>query len=130
MICGRTVITVVSLIVIEPPYIRAGEETPPLEADGVELHAFLSDGTWKCACRSGTSLLKPNELIRVERTLFEKMKQLTEPALAKTMKGILTSAEIRPLLKRRDAIVALFDKQIAQRGENAVFFTLSPLAAK
>jgi hypothetical protein len=82
------------------------------------------------AFRSGTSLLKPDELIRIERTIFDKMKQLTEPALVKTMKGILTSNEIRPLLKRRDAIVVLFEKQIAQRGEAAVFFTLSPAAAQ
>jgi hypothetical protein len=82
------------------------------------------------AFRSGTSLLKPDELIRIERTLFERMKQLTEAAVSKTMKGILTRGEIRPMLKRRDAIVALFEKQIAQRGETAVFFTLSPPAAR
>jgi hypothetical protein len=82
------------------------------------------------AFRSGGSLLKPNELIRVERTLFEKMKQLTEATLSKTMKGILTQGEIRPVLKRRDAIVAHFEKLIAERGEVAVFFTLSPPAAR
>ena len=82
------------------------------------------------AFRSGTSLLKPNELLRIERTLFDKMKQLTEPAVSKTMKGVLTQGEIRPMLKRRDAIVALFEKQIAERGETAVFFTLSPPAAR
>jgi hypothetical protein len=82
------------------------------------------------AFRSGGSLVKPEELLRVERTLFEKMKQLTEPVVSKTMKGILTQNEIRPMLKRRDAIVALFEKQIAERGETAVFFTLSPAAAR
>ena len=81
------------------------------------------------AFRSGGSLLKPAELLRVERTMFEKMKQLTEASVSKTMKGILTQGEIRPMLKRRDAIVALFEKQIAERGEVAVFFTLSPPAA-
>jgi hypothetical protein len=81
------------------------------------------------AFRSGPSLLKPNELVRIERTLFERMKQLTEPDVSKMMKGILTQNEIRPILKRRDAIVAHFEKLIAERGETAVFFTLSPLAA-
>ena len=82
------------------------------------------------AFRSGDSLLKPNELVRIERTLFEKMKQLSEATLSQTMKGVLTQSEIRPLLKRRDAIVKLFEKQIAERGETAVYFTLSPAAAR
>jgi hypothetical protein len=82
------------------------------------------------AFRTGESLLKPNELLRVERTLFEKIKQLTEADLSKTMKGILTQSEIRPVLKRRDAIVKHFEKLIAERGEVAVFFTLSPPAAR
>ena len=82
------------------------------------------------AFRSGGSLLKPAELLRVERTMFNKMKQLTEADLSRTMKGILTPGEIQPILKRRDAIVALFEKQIAERGEVAVFFTLSPPAAR
>ena len=82
------------------------------------------------AFRAGESLLKPNELIRVERTLFEKMKQLTEADVSKTMKGILTSREIRPMLKRRDALVKHFEKLIAERGEVAVFFTLSPAPAR
>ena len=81
------------------------------------------------AFRSGGSLLKPAELLRVERTMFDKMKQLTEAEVSKTMKGILTAGEIRPLLKRRDAIVAHFEKLIAERGEVAVFFTLSPAPA-
>lgn len=82
------------------------------------------------AFRAGESLLKPNELIRVERTLFEKMKKLTEADVSKTMKGILTSREIRPMLKRRDALVKHFEKLIAERGEVAVFFTLSPAPAR
>ena len=82
------------------------------------------------AFRSGESLLKPNELLRVERTLFEKLKQLDEATVSKTMKGILTPSEIRPLLKRRDAIVKHFEKLIAERGEVAVFFTLSPAPAR
>jgi hypothetical protein len=82
------------------------------------------------AFRSGESLLRPNELIRVERTFFEKMKQLTEASVSETMKGVLTRGEIRSMLKRRDALVKHFEKQIAERSEVAVFFTLSPPAAR
>lgn len=78
------------------------------------------------AFRTNTSLLKPDELIRIERTLFDKMKQLTEQSISQAMKGALTRPEIRSVLRRRDALVQHFEKLIAGRGEGAVFFTLSP----
>ena len=78
------------------------------------------------AFRTNTSLLKPDELIRIERTLFDKMKQLTEQSITQAMKGALTRPEIRSMLRRRDALVQHFEKLIAGRGEGAVFFTLSP----
>lgn len=78
------------------------------------------------AFRTNTSLLKPDELIRIERTLFDKMKQLTEQSISQAMKGALTRPEIRSVLRRRDALVQHFEKLIAGRGEAAVFFTLSP----
>lgn len=82
------------------------------------------------AFRTNTSLLKPDELIRIERTLFEKMKQLTEQSITQVMKGALTRNEIRSLLRRRDALVQHFEKLIGTRGEGAVFFTLSPVATQ
>jgi hypothetical protein len=78
------------------------------------------------AFRTGGSLLKPDRLVRVERTMFDKMKQLSEASVSEVMKRTLNRGEIRAMLKRRDALVQLFEKQIAQRGEAAVFFTLSP----
>jgi hypothetical protein len=82
------------------------------------------------AFRSNTSLLKPEELIRIERTLFDKLKQLTEQSMTQAMKGALTRPEIRSVLRRRDAIVQHFEKLLAGRGEGAVFFTLSPVTAE
>jgi hypothetical protein len=82
------------------------------------------------AFRTNTSLLKPDELIRIERTLFDKMKQLTEQSITQAMKGALTRPEIRSVIRRRDALVQHFEKLIAGRGEGAVFFTLSPVAAQ
>jgi hypothetical protein len=81
------------------------------------------------AFRSGGSLLKPERLHRIERTLFARMKELTEQSVTQAMKGILTRGEIRAMLKRRDVLVGHFDKLIAARGEVAVFFTLSPATA-
>ena len=82
------------------------------------------------AFRSGTSLLKPERLHRVERTLFEKMKQLTEESVSQAMKGILTRGEISAMLKRRDALVRHFEKRIGELSEPSVFFTLSPAPAR
>ena len=82
------------------------------------------------AFRSNTSLLKPEELIRIERTLFDKLRQLTEQSMTQAMKGALTRPEIRSVLRRRDAIVQHFEKLLASRGEGAVFFTLSPVTAQ
>ena len=76
------------------------------------------------AFRLGKDLLKPELLERCERTLFERMRGLTAPALAEAMGESLTKQEIDALLARRDAIVTLFDSKIAQRSEAAVLYAL------
>ena len=82
------------------------------------------------AFRTGGSLLKPDRLVKVERTIFDRMKQLTEASLTQATKGILMRDEIQAILKRRDAIARLVEKRVAERGEAAVFFTLSPAQAR
>jgi len=77
------------------------------------------------AFRLGKDLLKPQQLERVDRDMFEKLRGLTAPELTETMDKTLTKAEIQALLVRRDAIVKLFDEKIAQRGEAAVLFALA-----
>ncbi len=77
------------------------------------------------AFRTGKDLLKPQLLERVDRSLFEKMRDLTASTLTETMDKSLTKGEIDALLVRRDAIVKLFEAKIAQRGEAAVLFTLA-----
>jgi len=91
---------------------------------------FLWTKAWKMwmvdhtrAFRLGTSLLKPELLERCERTLCERMRALTAPALTDAMDGILTKQEIDALLARRDVILELFDAKIARRSEAAVVYT-------
>ena len=76
------------------------------------------------AFRMNDKLLKPEQLTRVERSFYEGMKALTVESVTKAMDGILTREEIAPILKRRDAIVAHFEKRIAERGEAAVLFDM------
>ena len=77
------------------------------------------------AFRLGKDLLKPDQLQRVDRAMFKKMRGLTASDLTGAMEKSLTKAEIEALLARRDAIVKLFDAKIAQRGEAAVLFALA-----
>ena len=76
------------------------------------------------AFRLGKDLLKKQPLERVERTLLEKMRELTLPGLTDAMGKVLTKDEIEAVLARRDTIVKLFDDRIASRGEATVLFTM------
>ena len=76
------------------------------------------------AFRTGDELLKPLALERVERTLFENMRRLTEEQLKNVMGKSMADFEIEALLKRRDRIVKLFEARIAERGEGRVVYTL------
>lgn len=62
------------------------------------------------AFRMHTSVKTPKNLVRCERELLAAMKRLDQPGLTREMNGLLTSMEIKGLLKRRDQIVAYFEK--------------------
>lgn len=74
--------------------------------------------------RLGKDLQKPLALERCERTMFEKMKELSAPRLTEVMGKTLLKEEIEALLARRDAIVRTLGIRIAQKGEDAVLFSL------
>jgi hypothetical protein len=76
------------------------------------------------AFRLGKDLLKPKELERCERAMFEKMKGLTAEKLVESMGKYLTKREIEALLVRRDRIVQVFNDKIAKGSEAAVLFTM------
>lgn len=76
------------------------------------------------AFRLGRELLKPTQLGRIERSLFENLKKLTPEAVASAVGTSLVKQEIDAVMVRRDAIVTLFETMIAQRSEAAVLYTL------
>jgi hypothetical protein len=76
------------------------------------------------AFRLGDDLQQPATLLRVERSLLDSMRTLTEPAVRKAVNGSLTTAEVRAVLARRDVIVKLFEARIAERGEASVLYRL------
>jgi len=58
-------------------------------------------------------------MIRIDRPFYERLKELTEDDLKIRLRGLLMDGP-KPLIRRRDAIVAHFEKLIAERGEAVV----------
>ncbi len=69
------------------------------------------------AFRMHHDLPNPKILKMCERRLLAKMRELTEPALKAELGSYLTGMEIQAVLKRRDKIVAHFDKA----GQSALY---------
>jgi hypothetical protein len=67
-------------------------------------------------------LKEPKQLIRFSRSLLEKMEFLTEPMLKERLGNYLSPYQIRGLLKRRDAMVALSKKLVAEKGAGNVLY--------
>jgi hypothetical protein len=64
-----------------------------------------------------------------ERTTWEKLQSLDDELLKEQLHTYLDSSQIETLLERRDKIVAHFRKLIDEKGEQAVLFDASELAA-
>jgi len=74
------------------------------------------------AFRLRTDLLNPQQLERCDRALLTKLKGLTRESLTEAVAKSLTKDEIAALLARRDKIVKIYEKRIADLGENAVLY--------
>src|SRR5450432_1867915 len=66
------------------------------------------------AFRTNKELKDPNNLVRCDRKMFEKLKALDASTLAARTKGYLNKTELEAVMARRDKIVAQFQKMIAQ----------------
>ena len=64
----------------------------------------------------------PKDLVRCDRQLLEKLKQLDLNVLTEKTKKYLTKDEAKAVLARRDKIVAQFQSMIAQKGESEVLY--------
>jgi hypothetical protein len=67
-------------------------------------------------------LKNPKQLTRFSRSLLAKLETLDEPSIKDRMGKYLTPYQIQGLLKRRDAILALSRKLIAEKGTGAVLY--------
>jgi len=64
----------------------------------------------------------PDDLVRCDRQLFEKLKALDANVLTEKTKRYLTKDEVKAVMSRRDKIVAQFQQMIAEKGENEVLY--------
>jgi hypothetical protein len=72
------------------------------------------------AFRPGRELLKPDQLTRCDRGLFERLQALTPDAVKDATGPHLTDAEIDAVIHRRDTIKEHFERLIVRRGEAVV----------
>ena len=61
-------------------------------------------------------------LVKCDKRLFEGLKSLNENDFTLKTKGYLTKTEVHAVMSRRDKIIAYFQKLIAQKGEQEVFY--------
>ena len=90
---------------------------------------ILIDKNWRVwmidftrAFRHNKTLLSDKDLKKCDRQLLEKLRALTADQVAAATTPYLTSAEIEPLMARRDIIVKLFESLAAKNGEAQVLY--------
>ncbi len=74
------------------------------------------------AFRLNKELKNPEDLVRCDPQLFEKLKALDASALTEKTTHYLTKDEVKAVMARRDKIVAQFQKMIAEKGESEVLY--------
>jgi hypothetical protein len=74
------------------------------------------------AFRLQPALASEKDLARCDRSLLAKLGELSKESIKTAVADYLTSTEIDAVLKRRDLIVAHFNKMVAEKGEAAVLY--------
>jgi hypothetical protein len=74
------------------------------------------------AFRTWKEIQSPKDLSRCDKRLLGRLRILNADKIVEHTKDYLTKTEIDALLARRDAIVKLFDQQIAQKGVAKVLY--------
>ena len=68
------------------------------------------------------TILAPVNLVKCDRKLLARLRELSKDEVKQKMKGWLTGMEIDGLMARRDLIVKFFDEQVKKKGEAAVLY--------
>jgi hypothetical protein len=89
---------------------------------------LLVDGEWNLIlidhsrAFGGNTMPFLKQMTRIDREFYEKLKALDEPTLMAGLRPwVITAGTVRDILKRRDKMIAQFDKLAREKGEAAVF---------
>jgi len=74
------------------------------------------------AFRQDDRLRNPNNIVRCDRQLLEKLKALDANEVSEKTRRYLTKETVKSLMRRRDQIVARFQQLIAEKGEDAMLY--------
>ncbi len=74
------------------------------------------------AFRSNKDLLNPKDLAMCDHEVLAKLKTLDFDGVSDATKPYLSKDQVKAVLARRDKIVELFDKLVAQKGADAVLY--------
>jgi hypothetical protein len=85
-----------------------------------DWHLWMID--FSRAFRLYDKLENAKNLVRCDRQLLKKLRQLDAEDVIRNTKGFLTTLEVKAVMQRRDRIVAFFDALVAQKGEEAVIY--------
>jgi ribonucleotide reductase alpha subunit len=72
--------------------------------------------------RAQKTLRNPEQLTRFSKLLLEGLQRLNYADLRKQMSRYLIDAQVKTLIERRDAILELARKLVAEKGEAAVIY--------
>lgn len=97
--------------------------------DYTNISNVLSDPSFKVyaidfsrAFRTYDKLLSEKELVRFSRSALDRLRALDRVPLQERLGHWLTAPEMDGLLKRRDRILALAQRRVAEQGEQGVLF--------
>ena len=89
---------------------------------------MLIDGEWNVIlidhtrCFAVDKMPFEKEMTRIDKEMFARLKALDEAGIMKQVRPwVLSDGQARAILKRRDKIVAIFDRLARERGEAVVF---------
>lgn len=74
------------------------------------------------AFRTTKDLQSTKDLSQCDHQMFEKLKALDGNELLQKTKGYLNKSEVNAVMARRDKIVEVFQKEIAEKGESGVLY--------
>jgi hypothetical protein len=74
------------------------------------------------AFRLQPTISSDKDLAKCDRALLAKLGELNKESIKQAVGDYLTGSEIEAVLKRRDLLVAHFNKMVAEKGESAVLY--------